>query len=61
MIYILPPPRCTYGEWRLSSVCAPTLKERDYKDPLLVIEIDDDFTIKPDAKWNMQDNKEPIP
>lgn len=38
-IYILPSPRCTYGEWRLSTRYAPTLKQRDYKDPLLIIKI----------------------
>lgn len=41
MIYILPTPRSTYGEWRLSTQYSPTLRGRDYKDPVLVIETDD--------------------
>lgn len=42
MIYVLPPPRSTFGEWRLSTVCSPTLRSRDYKDPVLVIEMEDE-------------------
>lgn len=42
MIYILPSPRCTYGEWRLSTEYAPTLRARDYKDPVIIIETDDE-------------------
>ena len=38
---ILPNPACTYGEWRMSSECSPCLRARDYKDPLLVMEYDD--------------------
>lgn len=58
MIYILPQPRSTYGEWRLSTEYSPTLKSRDYKDPVIVIEIDDEIgepdTTKPDGRWDMQ-------
>lgn len=36
---VLPNPRCTYGEFRISGRYAPTLKSRDYKDPLIVIVI----------------------
>lgn len=42
MIYILPPPRSTYGEWRLSTRYSPALRSRDYKDPVLIIEIDEE-------------------
>ena len=42
MIYILPPPRSTYGEFRLSTEYSPALRSRDYKDPVIVIETDED-------------------
>ena len=41
MIYITPAPRCNYGRWQMSSEYAHTLKARDYKDPVWVIEIDE--------------------
>ena len=48
------PPRSTFGEWRLSSIYSPTLRSRDYTDPVLVIETDDEAdTSKPDAGWNV--------
>ena len=46
MIWILPPPRSTWGEFRISSEYSPTLRGRDYKDPILVIEITLDETKK---------------
>lgn len=36
---ILPPPRCVYGEFRISTEHSPTIRARDYKDPIWVIEI----------------------
>ena len=56
MIYITPPPRCAYGEFRLSGRYSPTLKGKDYKDPIWIIETEDDDTIQPDARWNMQND-----
>lgn len=43
MIYVSPPPSSAYGEWRLSKDYAPALRSRDYKDPILVIEIEYEF------------------
>jgi len=37
--YILPPPRSTYGEYRIADDYAPACCSRDYKDPKLVIEV----------------------
>lgn len=52
MIYVLPPPRSTFGEWRLSTICSPTLRSRDYKDPVLVIETEDEAnTDEPRTRW----------
>lgn len=39
---ILPPPRCTYGELRISLHYSPTVRSRDYKDPIWAIVIYDD-------------------
>lgn len=36
---ILPPPRCTYGEYRISNEYSPALRARDYKDPVWVMVI----------------------
>ena len=35
---VMPPPWCTYGEYRISGDYSPALRARDWKDPLLVIE-----------------------
>ena len=39
---ILPNPRCTFEEFRISSRYSPALKARDWKDPVLVIEVYED-------------------
>jgi hypothetical protein len=52
------PHRSTFGEWRLSSTYSPTLRSRNYKDPVLVIETEDEAdTDELGTRWNEPHDK----
>lgn len=43
--YVLPSPRKNFDKYRILEKYSHTLKASDYKDPILVIEADDDETL----------------